>query len=108
MARKRASENEILASAGAPAPAARRKTSTASRLKKVATAVAKIAAPALSPSAPATEPAIEEFSAVSVVPAQPSHDEVARLAYSYWESRGYQGGSSEEDWVRAELELRAR
>jgi hypothetical protein len=33
-------------------------------------------------------------------------DEIAQLAYSYWESRGYQGGSSEEDWLRAEYELR--
>jgi hypothetical protein len=29
------------------------------------------------------------------------------LAYSYWEARGYNGGSSEEDWLRAEHELRA-
>jgi hypothetical protein len=27
------------------------------------------------------------------------------LAYSYWESRGYQGGDPLEDWVRAEQEL---
>lgn len=37
----------------------------------------------------------------------PTFDEVAQLAYSYWEARGYQGGSSEEDWLRAEQELRA-
>jgi hypothetical protein len=29
------------------------------------------------------------------------------LAYTYWEARGYQGGSSEEDWLRAEQALRA-
>ena len=34
--------------------------------------------------------------------------EIARLAYSYWEARGGQGGSSEEDWHRAEQELLAR
>ena len=34
-----------------------------------------------------------------------SHDAVARLAYSYWESRGRQDGSSEQDWFRAESEL---
>jgi hypothetical protein len=39
--------------------------------------------------------------------AGPSHEEVARLAYSYWESRGCAGGSPEEDWLRAEEELRA-
>jgi hypothetical protein len=31
---------------------------------------------------------------------------VARLAYSYWIARGYTGGSAEEDWLRAERELR--
>src|SRR5690349_2564069 len=33
---------------------------------------------------------------------------IARLAYSYWEARGFTGGSAEEDWLRAEQELRAR
>jgi uncharacterized protein involved in copper resistance len=31
---------------------------------------------------------------------------IARLAYSYWEARGYVGGSAEEDWLRAEREIR--
>ena len=34
-----------------------------------------------------------------------AREEIARLAYSYWEARGYQGGSAEEDWFRAEREL---
>ena len=38
----------------------------------------------------------------------PSHDEIAVLAYSYWEARGCQGGSPDEDWLRAERELRTR
>ena len=29
----------------------------------------------------------------------------ARLAYSYWEDRGGQDGSPEEDWVNAEEDL---
>jgi len=33
---------------------------------------------------------------------------VAQLAYSYWEARGYDGGSPEEDWLRAEQELFGR
>ena len=33
---------------------------------------------------------------------------VARLAYSYWEARGFTGGSAEEDWLRAERELLTR
>ena len=32
---------------------------------------------------------------------------IARLAYSYWEARGFTGGSAEEDWLRAEEEIRA-
>jgi hypothetical protein len=36
------------------------------------------------------------------------HEEIARLAYSYWEARGGEGGSAEEDWLRAEEELKAR
>ena len=38
---------------------------------------------------------------------QPAADRaaVARLAYSYWEARGFVGGSPEEDWLRAELEI---
>lgn len=36
----------------------------------------------------------------------PSREDIAALAYSYWEARGFQGGSPEEDWLRAEQELR--
>ena len=35
-------------------------------------------------------------------------DEIALLAYSYWEERGRPEGSPEEDWYRAETELRKR
>ena len=35
-------------------------------------------------------------------------EDIARLAYSFWEARGYQGGSPEQDWLRAEEELRGR
>ena len=36
------------------------------------------------------------------------HEEIARLAYSYWEARGSSPGSAEEDWYRAEEELKRR
>jgi hypothetical protein len=36
----------------------------------------------------------------------PTYDEIAELAYSYWEARGGQGGSPWEDWFRAERELK--
>jgi hypothetical protein len=37
---------------------------------------------------------------ISVTP-----EEIAQLAYSYWEARGRPDGSAEEDWFRAEQEL---
>jgi hypothetical protein len=36
----------------------------------------------------------------------PTEDRIAELAYSYWEARGFQGGSPWEDWFRAETELK--
>ena len=33
---------------------------------------------------------------------------IAKIAYSYWESRGGHGGSALEDWVRAEREYVSR
>ena len=34
-------------------------------------------------------------------------NEIASLAHALWEARGGQGGSPEDDWYRAEQELRA-
>jgi hypothetical protein len=36
------------------------------------------------------------------------HDEIARLAYSYWVARGYSHGNPEQDWLRAERELHSK
>jgi hypothetical protein len=38
----------------------------------------------------------------------PTQEEIAELAYSYWEARGGMGGSPWEDWFRAERELKER
>ena len=35
-------------------------------------------------------------------------ERIALLAYTYWEKRGCQGGSPEEDWYRAEREIRSQ
>jgi Protein of unknown function (DUF2934) len=49
-----------------------------------------------------------------VVPVAPvatpenAHEAIAKIAYGYWESRGFQGGTEIEDWVRAEHEYRQR
>ncbi len=36
------------------------------------------------------------------------HDDIAALAYQFWEARGRPEGSPEEDWLRAAEQLRAR
>jgi hypothetical protein len=38
----------------------------------------------------------------------PTHEDIAQLAYSYWEARGGTGGSPWEDWFRAEQELKSK
>ena len=38
----------------------------------------------------------------------PTDDQIAELAYSYWEARGGLGGSPWEDWFRAEQELKRK
>lgn len=91
MATKRSTSSEPVVSGGA---AVGRVKSTVTR-KHRNTAVTKKFKSALAPS-----------SAATVAAPDPTFDEIAQLAYSYWEARGYQGGSSEEDWLRAEQELR--
>ena len=82
MAIKRVSEKEIVVSAAAPV---RHKPATPRRPRRSAAE-----------------------SATAAAPAAPAPEQIAHLAYSYWEARGYQGGSPEEDWLRAEQELRAQ
>ena len=89
MTRKRVSDKDLVASTASAAVPARRKPTSPARKKHVA-------APA--ESAPQT---------VASAPVDgPSFEQIAQLAYTYWEARGCQGGSSEEDWLRAEQELR--
>jgi hypothetical protein len=39
---------------------------------------------------------------VEAEPAPPEHEEIAILAYMYWEQRGRPDGCPDEDWFRAE------
>jgi hypothetical protein len=57
---------------------------------------------------PATEEEGAPVSAVKTPANVPSHEDVAGLAYSFWEARGRQGGSALDDWLRAERELKQR
>lgn len=50
-------------------------------------------------------PAVDSREAASAE-SSPSREEIAKLAHSYWIARGYAHGSPEEDWLRAERELR--
>jgi hypothetical protein len=44
----------------------------------------------------------------AAAPAPINYDEVARLAYKYWEDRNHADGFAEEDWHRAEKAIRAQ
>jgi hypothetical protein len=107
MTRKRTTENELVVSGGAAA-APRRSKASKPRSTRPATA-------AEAPSAAVLETEIspaETTSSVTTIDqpaaaAGSAHEEISRLAYSYWEARGYQGGSPEEDWLRAEMEFRS-
>ena len=92
MATKRTTGSEPVVSSGAAAARARK---TATRKHRNA-AVTEKAESSLATSSAELTPAYN-----------PTLDEIAQLAYSYWEARGYQGGSSEEDWLRAEQTLRS-
>ena len=93
MARKRSSETELAVTGATAAVPARRKTTIPTRTRKTSSA-------SIPPAASVAQ--TNEATAVYELP----HQEVAALAYSFWADRGYQGGSPEEDWLRAERELR--
>jgi len=89
-------------SAAAVPARARRKTATSAAPRTRRTV--KPAETPVTPEIPAESVATVAVAAVTY----PSHQEIAALAYNYWEARGYQGGSPEEDWLRAERELNSR
>jgi hypothetical protein len=108
MARKHNTDSDPVVSAGAAAAPARQKSPAKSRVKysTAQTASATPETTTLQTATPVSEPAAPQIAAATAH--EPTSDEIARLAYTYWEARGYRGGSSEEDWLRAERELRAR
>ena len=50
--------------------------------------------------APEPAPSTQAHSPISI-----TREDIARLAFLYFEQRGYQGGSPDQDWLRAEEEL---
>jgi hypothetical protein len=102
MTRKRTSENDLVVTGtGAVAPA-RRKGAIRPRAKRAAEPIESLAPTATEPETVA--PQADVASSVYT----PTYEEIAALAYTYWETRGCQGGCPEEDWLRAEQELRVR
>ncbi len=51
------------------------------------------------------KPAAKKKVLANTAPA-PTREEIARLAEKYWAERGWPQGSPEQDWLRAEQELR--
>jgi hypothetical protein len=96
MAIKRKSGSEPIVS-GAAAPARGKSKVT----RKHQSASAETSENPIATSAVIEPPAVPAESSIT-----PTFEEIAQLAYCYWEARGYQGGSPEHDWLRAESELR--
>jgi hypothetical protein len=63
------------------------------------------AAREVKPVAKASKPIVPAKDSVALG-STPEPEQIARLAYSYWQALGCPKGSSEEDWFRAESELR--
>jgi hypothetical protein len=95
MPKKRTTASEPSSSGGA-APARTRKHAPAKHMSAIAAEVS----PSIVPAAPTATQA--EITASNHVV---TSEAIAQLAYSYWEARGYMGGSPEEDWLHAEREL---
>jgi Protein of unknown function (DUF2934) len=55
----------------------------------------------------AAPPVASETAATEERSRSVAYEDVARLAFSYWEQRGYQHGSPDTDWLRAEQELQS-
>jgi hypothetical protein len=90
-----------------PAAAEPRKKSSAAKPKTAAAATHKRASAPKSTKT-AESPAAYNPVVPTSVPAMrrmPTHEEIAARAYSFWEARGFQGGSPQDDWFRAEREL---
>jgi len=88
MPRKTTPENDLILSAGGAAPRRQAATPRAKRSVK-------------------TTEVSTSLDTIALAGSEPSQEEIAALAFSYWEARGCQGGSPEEDWLRAEQQLRS-
>ncbi|HZS53473.1 MAG TPA: DUF2934 domain-containing protein [Bryobacteraceae bacterium] len=60
------------------------------------------------PVATTSEPILAQTDSPVFEKREITHEDIAVLAHSYWVARGYAHGSCEEDWLRAERELKSR
>ncbi len=114
MARKRNEARSIISNEGAGVSATHR------RSLRPPVSPAPVEAQPEPDTAPAVSEPVEQEVAMAATataaagakapaPAETSElDEIARLAYSYWEERGRTHGSPEEDWYRAVQEVKRR
>jgi hypothetical protein len=78
------------------------------RAVKIAAAetTVKAAKPRATKAVKAAEPVVAAAKAELKPIPVPTHDEIAQLAVQYWIERGYEHGQAEQDWFRAEQQLR--
>lgn len=70
--------------------------------------MAEVVKKAKAPAKPRKAAAKKEIAVTEVKATMPSREEVEKLAQLYWAQRGYQDGYAEQDWFRAEQELRQK
>jgi hypothetical protein len=58
------------------------------------------------PAATRSKKAASPESKIHLLPA--SHEQIAQLAHRFWAERGHKHGHHEDDWLRAEQELRGK
>lgn len=106
---KKKTELEPLVSAAAPEKAAVKKTrkTTAKDEAPKTAASAKPRTKAVTHKHKKQEAAGPAMNAAAWT-AETIHQEISRIAYGYYEARGYQPGSPDEDWARAEREFWSR
>jgi Protein of unknown function (DUF2934) len=72
-------------------------------------APAKTAKPAAEKKAPAAAKSKKAATSTNKIHLMPAtHEQIAALAHKYWAERGQNHGQHEEDWYRAEQELRGK
>lgn len=110
MARPRNTESSVNAARAAGSAAAPSRRTAAPRKRTAAKQTSEIPSQTeeLVASDVTSEPVAASVVEAVVTEYTPTHEEISALAYTYWIERGYTDGDAEQDWLRAEAELRRR